>query len=266
MSARGFALLAVLWTLAAVSGAVAVTMTALSVGNGATRNRVLLSRGRWAAEACLAIAAARRAEGRASETATIDLGRGTTCTWRVDDPAARLNVNFVDRSVLARFLEGAGLRTDSVAAVVDAVVAQRSASPLRSVEQLAAVPGFPASVLPLVTVDGPGRVNPSAASGAVLQALPGMTAEAVDLLLTRRAQGRPVASLDLLAGLLSPAGRETLLASYADLAALLVFASPALLLTADGWVDSRGAAPHAVIELLVVPLPDRLAIVRRRMT
>ena len=49
-------------------------------------------------------------------------------------------------------------------------------------------------------------------------------------------------------------------------ARLLVFSTPQLQVTAQGWVASRGHDPRATIELLVVPLPSRLAVVRRRMS
>ena len=80
-----------------------------------------------------------------------------------------------------------------------------------------------------------------------------------------RAAGRPVSGLDELAGSLSPAGHAVLMASYAELSRIIVFRSSHLVLTAHGWVESHGARPRATIELLVVPLPERLAVLRRRM-
>ncbi len=261
---RGFALLVVLWTLAAVGGAVAVTMTAVRVGERASRNRVMLARARWAAEACLAVATARYLEGRATDTATIDLGRGTACSWRLEDPSARVNINLADRTVLQRLLESGGLAPDSAAAVVDAVVARRSIMGFRSVDELAELTTLPGTMMRALTVDGSARVNMRTASGVVLAALPGMSQEAVTAVLGHRAQGAPLANLDMVAALLSPVGRETLLGSFAQLARLVVFDPPQLLLTAVGWVSPDGA-PRATIELLVVPLPERLAVVRRRM-
>jgi hypothetical protein len=49
----------------------------------------------------------------------------------------------------------------------------------------------------------------------------------------------------------------------ADLARLATFSAPQLVVQAVGWVD--GFAQRATIELLVVPLPERLAVIGRRM-
>ena len=70
-------------------------------------------------------------------------------------------------------------------------------------------------------------------------------------------------SLDELAGLLAPGGRETLLARYADLARLATFAAPQLKITAEGSIS--GEPPRATITIIVVPLPERLAVIRRQM-
>jgi len=92
-----------------------------------------------------------------------------------------------------------------------------------------------------------------------------MTPEAVEVIVSRRSIGRLVTSLDALAGSLSPNARAILLASYADLAREITFTAPQLLVTGDGWVGPASDAPHARIQLLVVPLPERLAVIRRRM-
>lgn len=249
---RGFALLTVLWLITALSALVGLSLTATRLGQRTTLNRVLLARGRWAAEACLAITHKRWTEGQIEHGDTIDLGRGTRCTWRVADPTARINVNTADAEVLRRVLP------DSL---VEAILQRRLAQPFESVAELAALPGFTPEASALLTVDGPGSVNLNAAPPAVLAALPGITAEAVGM-------GRPMRSLDELAGELSVPARATLLERYADLARIAVFAPPQLVVTAQGWVGEWGVGAGALrstIELVVVPLPDRLATIRRRM-
>jgi hypothetical protein len=114
-------------------------------------------------------------------------------------------------------------------------------------------------------VDGPGTVNANAAAPQVLAALPGLGPEAVERIVSRRAGGRPLTSLDALAAALSPAGRAALLAEYAALARLLVFGSAQLAIAATGWVAMDSTAPRATIEVVVVPLPSRLAVIRRRL-
>jgi hypothetical protein len=81
--------------------------------------------------------------------------------------------------------------------------------------------------------------------------------------LYRRSVGRPVTSLDELAAVLSPSSRAALLDRYADLARVVTFAPPQMIVRAEGWV--AGFAPRATIEVTAVPLPERLAIVGRRM-
>jgi type II secretory pathway component PulK len=243
---RGFALLTVLWLITALSAVVGVGLATTRLGQRTTLNRVALARGLWAAEGCLAIVQARWVQHRLTDAATIDLGRGMRCDWRIEDPTARVNVNTAEREVLERVTRDA-----------DSIVARRRESALADLDEL------PDLDPTLVTIDGPGTVNLSAAPRQVLLALPGLSAEAVDRLLTRRAVGRPVGSLDELAGLLSPGGRVALLARYADLARLATFAAPQLKITVQGSV--RGEPPRATIAILVVPLPERLAVIRRQM-
>jgi len=265
MRRRGFALLAVLWTLAAVTAAVGGTLAALKDGPRASRNRILLARGRWAAEACLAIADARWEAGRWADSATIDLGRATRCAWHAEDPAARLNLNTMDHAVLQRFFISTGMPSNQASALSDSVVARRRLAPFASPEQLRDVADVPDAVLAEFTVDGPGTVNANAAAPQVLAALPGLGPEAIERIASRRASGRPLTSLDALVAALSPIGRAALLAEYAVLARLLVFGSAQLTIEAAGWVDVESTAPRATIEVAVVLLPSRLAVIRRRL-
>jgi hypothetical protein len=246
MNRRGFALLTVLWLITALSAVVGLELATTRLGQRTTLNRIALTRGRWAAEACLAIVQARWTQHRLADTATIDLGRGTDCRWRIEDPTARINVNTAEREVL-----------DLVAPHADSIIARRR---MRLLADLSEMPGLDPV---LVTIDGPGTVNLAAAPRPVLLALPGLSPEAVERLLARRAMGRPVGSLDELAGLLSPTGRDALLAHYAELARLATFAAPQLKITADGGV--RGEPARSTIAIVVVPLPERLAVIRRQM-
>jgi len=256
MTNRGFALLATLWLIVALAAVVGLALAGGRLGALASRNRVLLVRGRWAAEACLAIAQARWAEHRLGDTATIDLGRTTACRWKVEDPTAKLNVNTAEGDELLHAL-GSG-------SFVSAVLEARRSHALTDLGQLHDLTGWDSTMASLLTVDGPGTVNASAASPPVLAALPGMTPEALEVIVRRRAYGRPVTNLDVLAAELSPHARSILLASYADLARQVTFTPPQLLVSADGWVGSKAEAPLATIQVLVVPLPERLAVIRRR--
>ena len=165
-------------------------------------------------------------------------------------------------------LAGAASRAScAVDSFIPALVALRRAAPFTALEQTRNLPCADEAVLALGTVEGPGTVNVNAAPASVLLALPGLGAEAVERITARRAVGRPIGSLDELAGELSPSARAALLERYADLARLVTFSAPQLLVTARGWIEGRGGPDglHVAIELLVVPLPERLAVIRRRM-
>jgi hypothetical protein len=104
------------------------------------------------------------------------------------------------------------------------------------------------------------------APAAVLASLPGFTAEAVARLLERRIRAGPrLAELSDLAGELSPASRDSLIARHADLVALVAGVPEAWTVTAR----ARGVAGErdglsAAIEIRIVHSGPRAAIVRRR--
>ncbi len=263
---NGFALLAVLWTITALAAVVGLAMASTRLGHQATVNRIVLARGRWAADACLAIAQARWAQGKLADSATIDLGRETTCAWRLEDPTAGINVNTAEREVIEKLFSVVSRRSSVVDSFVTALFDMRRRTPLFDVSQVTSLINNDSLLTPFLSVDGPGTVNANAAPGPVLAALPGMTPEAVERVLARRALGRPISSLDELVAEVSGDARAALLARYPDLARLVTFTSPQLRLTGLGWVASSGtgAGLRSTVELLVVPLPERLAVIRRR--
>lgn len=252
---QGFALIAVLWLIATLTSLVGLSIAATRLGQRTTINRIVLTRGRWAAEACLAIVQARWSQGRLADTATTDLGRRMRCAWVVQDPSARIDFNTADPEVLTGL--GASQR------FIEALLERRRQGSIDDLRQLHKLSGWESQWDSLGTVAGPGVINLTTASAMVLRALPGLTPEAVQGILSRRRIGRPYSSLDALAADLSPPSRTALLARYADLRRITSFTARQLLVTATGWVE--GEPPRATIELIVVPLPDRLAVVRRRM-
>jgi hypothetical protein len=251
----GFALITVLWLIASLSVVVGLSMAVTRIGNQTTTNRLMLSRGRWAAEACLAIAHARWEQHRLADTMTIDLGRDTRCACAVDDPSSRVDLNSADRAVL----EGLGFSETFVIALID----RRGRGPIDDLGEVSELPGFDSTQTDLVTVTGSGAVNLTRASRRVLLALPGLTTEAVDRILYRRAVGRPLESLDALFADLSQSARSSLVDHYSDLVQLTVFAAPQLVVRATGWVGDYG--PRVTIEETAIPLPGRLAVAGRRM-
>lgn len=257
MNRRGFALLAVLWVLALLSAALAVTSAELRTEFRASRNRVLLARGRWAAEACVAIATDRMLADSNAVPDTVALGRDLRCTWALEDPARKLDVNRADRAALARFLTAHGLPDSQATVVVERLARRRSQRPFVSAAQLVAI-GVPAAAAAQATPDHIEGV--SADAPAEVLAAAGLSASAVALLEARRSEGRRLTSLAQLQDLVAPA---SLGLDYQTLAGVLRFAPSQLLLRSTGWA-AQGTAPRTEIELLVRNTGDRFAVLRRR--
>ncbi len=282
MSRRGFALLTVLWLLAALGAVAGAALAMARLGADATRNRLLLIRGAWAREACAEILLARYAErGVLTSLDTTDLGRGTWCRVTVEDAASKLDLNRAPREMLIAVL-GSDSLTDALLdwRDPDDIPRQRGAEaewyrshgrrlprngPLAAIDELPLVRGFDsarvASLRVLLTVRGAEQIDVNAAPPAVLAALPGYGTEAVSLILARRAAGRPVRSSDELVSLLSASARQTLLSRYRDYRYQAGYTPPRVVLRVEGGV--RGTVPVSAARLTVVPLPDRLAVIRR---
>lgn len=263
---RGFALLAVLWLVAALGVVAAVGLAAGRTGALATRNRILLSRATWAREACLGILMARFAEDSTAEAAgaqlrvlpRVDLGRGTWCEVEIEDPGAKLNLNRADSTMLVQLL-------DSPELAAELLHWREQYGLFADVAELRSLPGFDSSLADrlgrLATTRGSGAVNVNEASEEVLGLIPGIPSEAVDIVLRRRSFGRPVTSLDELLALASPATRQALLQDYTGWLGRLRFTPAQLLARVTGGVDRT---PITSTELLTLaPVPHRLAVVRR---
>jgi len=281
MNRRGFALLAVLWTLTAVTVLAGAVMTVARLGGATTRNRLLLARAGWAREACVEILQARYAQDasiRALDSA--DLGRGTWCTASLEDPSVKVNLNLADRPALVSVLQAVVHRSATVDSLVDALLDWRDPDreprpygeepgtarngPLADVWELRYVRGFTDSLVarlaPFLTTRGTGAINVNAAPSEVLATLPGMTEETVRMLIMRRREAS-IPNADVLAGLVSPSARRALLASYPEFVRSAVFTAPQLVGTVIGGV--RGTPLKARVTLTMVPAAGRLAVIRR---
>jgi general secretion pathway protein K len=281
MSRRGFALLAVLWTLTAVTILTGAAITVAWLGSATTRNRISLARAAWAREACGEILQARYAQDASIHALdSVDLGRGTWCTASLEDPSVKLNVNLADRQQLMAVLQTVVHRSRAVDSLLDALLDWRDPDavprpvgdessgnrngPLAEVDELRYVRGFTealvASLAPFLTMRGTGAINVNAAPPEVLAALPGITEETVRLMTMHRGR-TPLPNADALAGLLSPGARATLLASYPDFVRAAVFAPQQLVGVVTGGV--RGTPITARVTLTMVPVAGRLAVIRR---
>jgi hypothetical protein len=258
MNRRGFALLAVLWVLTALTALAGVALATSRVGWETTRNRMLLTRAAWAREACAEILLARYARrDSAQRVDTVDLGRGVWCQAGLEDPAARVNVNEADPPTLQRLLSVVGLRP----AAVDSILAARRRGRIYDLRQVGLDPETRAALGDLLTTRGTGAIDVNTASPAVLRTLPGMSDEAIAVTLSRRAIGRGLGGLDELGGRLSPAGRARLYAEYQAVALHAVFSPPQLVATVSGGI--HGTPLVARETLTLVPVPGRLAVIRR---
>ena len=279
---KGFALLAVLWTLTAVTVLTGAAISVARLGSATTRNRVLLARAGWAREACVEILLASWASppGTTTSLDSVDLGRGTWCSATLEDPSTKLNLNLADRPALVTVLQAVVQRSVAVDSLADAFLDWRDPDavprplgdessgnrngPFADVEELRYVRGFTDSLVarltPFITTRGTGVINVNAAPQAVLAALPGMTEETVRIVMMHRSTG-PLPDADVLAGLLSPSARARLLASYPEFVRAVVFAPPQLVGFVTGGV--RGTPITARVTLTTVPVGGRLAVIRR---
>ena len=281
MSRRGFALLAVLWTLTAITMLTGAAMAVARLGSTTTRNRVLLARAAWAREACAEILQARYGQDPSVRRLdSVDLGRNTWCTAELDDPSVKVNLNLAERTALVTVLQAVVHGSAAVDSLTDALLDWRDPDPiprpfgdessanrngpLADVWELRYVRGFTdsrvARLAPFLTTRGTGAINVNAAPREVLGALPGTTEETVRQLLMHRGNAA-LPNADALAGLLSPSARATLLASYPEFVRAAVFAPQQPVAVVAGGV--RGTPLVARVTLTLVPVAGRLAVIRR---
>jgi hypothetical protein len=276
---RGFALLTVLWLVALLGGVTGGLLMLVRREQRSSANREAITRIRWADDACLAILQARYAKQPDVRVVdAIDLERGVWCRVAVTDLAARVNLSTASGAMLR-----AVLGSDSLAAAImdwrdaDSVPEAQGAArpwyaarqrdgprnaPFRSVNEILLVRGFEAASImwldSVFTVEGDGRINPNLVSAAVLRGLPGLTAEAIQML----GMGPSVTGLDQIMSRVSSPSRQQLASSYRELSAQVTFQPAWLEARIDAGVE--GAAVRAPERLLLVPLESRLAIISRQ--
>jgi general secretion pathway protein K len=279
---NGFALLTVLWLIAALSGIVAGALLVTRLGATTSRNRILLSRGWWARESCAEILLARYASGQDVRLLdTLDLGRGSWCRAQVEDWASKLDLNVASAEALESVIG-----SDSL---VEALLDWRDADeiprpqgaeadwyraharrlprngPLADIAELRLVRGFDSAEVerlrPLLGVGGGGRLDLNSVRPELLQVIPGMSAEAVEAVLRRRLGARQIASTDELLSMLSPAARGQLLGRYQEFSAVALYSPATLVAQVEGGV--RGGRPVSRERITFVPVAGRLAVVRR---
>ncbi len=281
MTRHGFALLTVLWLIAGLGAITAASLAVARVGAGASRNRILLIRAAWARNACEEILLARYAEReRVEPLDSTDLGGGVWCDAVVEEAGTRLDLNRAAPEALSKLLG-----SDSLADALldwrdgDDVPRPQGAErewyagrgrrsprngPFADPAELRWVRGFDSATVrrlePLLTTSGEIAVDLNAAPAAVIASLPGLDAQAVAMILARRAAAR-FPSTDALLAVLPQSSRTALLDRYQEFTGRAAYGAGRVVLRV------RGAAGRPTLvageRLTVVPVPGRLAVIRR---
>lgn len=293
----GFALLAVLGVMTI---AASLTMLLLLTGRDsvhASRNRVAQQRALWLARGCVAQARA-MIDGALREGEAVQLWRKLDdlvenlpidqCRLALDPSGRRIDVNDIDAASLRNMALALGIGSATADSLADALADWRDADdqsrpmgadrawyraagmiesrngPLRSSEELQLVRGF--SDVPqldsLLAVGGD-RVWLTRAPAAVLAALPGFTPEAVNEVLSLRAQmtDAPI-DLAVLAQRLGPDARAALTSQLQHLSSLVSAEPESWTLTSQA---NSGLPPILEsVELRLVRAGRRAAVVNRR--
>lgn len=282
MNRRGIALLATLWLLAMLSVVVASAVTLARIERGAAVNRIALARGRWAAEACLALAEAKAVHDSVVEGVdSTDLGGGLWCRATIEDPGIAIGLEIANGANLAALVG----EPDRAAALLDWLdpddVAREGGAesgwyrgnglrtprngPLVSIDELRLVRGFDSATVarlaPFVTTRLGRRINVNAAPLEVLRTLPGLEPSAVDLILQRRERGNPIRDLDDLLAAFPASLRTPATARYAELQGATAFSTDRPLLHLEGHVPEAAIVARTTVEVAL--LPGRLAILAR---
>lgn len=138
--------------------------------------------------------------------------------------------------------------------------------PFQTISELRHVNGMTQEIFstarPHLTLLGEGRINLNAAGAPVLKALPGMTDEAVAVLLRMRRQGTRLAGVQDLAVELSSGARAVMLDNYPRLLQTSTFETREVEVRSEGWL--AGNRFRASVEGLLVRGGDGVFLVWRR--
>jgi type II secretory pathway component PulK len=299
---RGFVMLTVLWVLAAASTvALALALNGRD-GVNAARNRVNAERAWWRANDCLsraraaadAVLAANPDPGANAATwrslgdlvAATRMPAGDNCVASFEAAGTRLDVNKADSAQCDAVLRasGFGATSDTMTAALlawrdadDSVRALGAESdwyeaagrfvprngPLADVRELARVRGFEdAAGLDSVFTVEPGRIAINSAGAAVLAAVPGFSEETIARVLELRSQGTPIVNVIGLAGMVSTAASEEIIAHYQEFAG-------AATVDPDAWIVTASAtqgfpAVRSTVQARFIHASTRIVIVRQR--
>ena len=298
---RGFALIAILWLLAAMAvlglDDTVTTRDALATA----QNRMNITRATWHAEACgdVVRATADDALGDTLVSAaaawdTLDRSLASIgaelseCAVSARAAGDRLNVNEADADALIAAFTADGVPEENADSLADALLDWRDAdtvprprgaeigwyraagrvapsnSPFQDEGEIHLVRGFENadSLIALLGVE-PGKIVLDRAPLAVIASLPGMTPEAVARIAELRWRGEPIGDVSALGASLSEDARAKLVAAYPELVRMIA-TEP------DAWIvritaTSGKPAVSVVEELRLVRAARRAGVTRARL-
>ena len=215
----------------------------------------------------------------------------------VEDAGGSLNINRATEEELKRFLIALPLDAGEATEIAESIMDWRDSDDLHRlhgaeapdylahgspvlprnadfarVEELQYVKGVTPELLararPFLTVFGSGEINLNAAPRPVLLALPGMTDEAVAVLLRQRGTAKAIHSLEELSANVSSGPRASLQKAMRvlmplDMMPLIGFETRELHVQSEGWVD--GSPIHKRVDALIVRkgIGGTVSLVRR---
>jgi type II secretory pathway component PulK len=231
----GFALIAVLWLTVMLSVIIGLGLNGTRLSSLAAANRVSMERSRWAAEGCLAEGLAQLdttgiSPSEESTPVAEVLSNGTTCEVLATEPQAALNVDSASGEMMSRL--------DSILSL-DSLLRDS-----------------------FVTRDGDGRIDVNLASAEVIAVIPGMTDDGARTLVAQRRWRKRLRNLSDFRDALPARARDSLDARISEVQRIVTF-EPAYLVLRSVGHDSR-APPKSTLEVLVVPVGNRVAVLRRR--
>ena len=298
---RGFALITVLWIMAAAAVVSMALQTTARASVSSAANRVDLERAMWRAMDCLeraravandALLEAARDQSTPRVWRSLDriasgapLMRVGDCEAQLIAAGSRLDVNAASDAQLRVVLSETS--ADDPVGLVDRVLDWRDRDddarprgaesgyylalrrpvprngPLEDVRELALLDaGVSIAVLDSLLTTESGRISLNHASARVLAAVPGFTHETVEGVIAWRDGGRLIDDVGSLASRLSPPSADSLMAHFPEIVAAATVDPDAWLVLARGW---SGTPPLSVrIDARLVLDGSRAAVVRRR--
>lgn len=261
---RGFTMITVLWLIAI--GSIVALAAALTgrTAFGAERNRIESERAYWNALGCAhrvqdavdrALDEATTISEREASWRTLDREVAgapidTACIVSLEAAGSRLDLSSATEPMIAALLRAIGEPDESAAAMAGAVIERRLSlpanRPIADVRELWSLRGFEETArFDSVLAIDPGRVSLATAPVPVLMSVPGITRETASLIVARAEAGDPVRDVASLAGQLSQASADTLMASYPQVVRLTTPDPDAWMLT----VRAGHGLPASFVEL-----------------